>query len=177
VLAVKRAALGIRASSIFIISFRTILLPITKFLLWYTFSSSTSRDRTAVFVIRTRDILTIVLVGSVSTILISITSPAGRDAEGIVAAELAGVARLKVADVLVLVRAIFALVAVVTLLVRGDTQPVLATELAQLAGSWHTITIRLVRFVTTIIVSVTFLALGNVNFSVIVFQFATFDIV
>jgi hypothetical protein len=152
-------------------------MPITKFLLWYTLGSSTRSDRTAVFVIRARDILTIVLVCSVSTILITITSPAGWDTQGIVAAELAGVARLKVADVLALVRLIFALVAVVTLLVRGDTQPVLATELAQLARSWHTITIRLVRFITTIIVSVTFLALGNVNFSVIIIQFATFDII
>ena len=66
------------------------------------------------------------------TNLITITSPAGWDTQGIVAAELARVARLKVTDVLILVRPIVALVAVVTLLVRGDTQPVLATELAQL---------------------------------------------
>ena len=60
--------------------------------------------------------------------LVSVTSPAGGDAQRIVATELARVAGLKVADVLALVRPVVALVAVVTLLVRRDANAVLAPE-------------------------------------------------
>jgi len=151
-LAAKRGTQRIRAGVLLISAILTIPFPITELALVYALRCSPIPTLwTVELIIRARNGRTVLLVRTIRAVLVSVAAPPRRDAQSVVAPELARVAWREIA--VFLIRSVRTLGPVVALLILLNAfLSVLASELGQLAR--HPLAALFVRLISTVEVAV-----------------------